>query len=107
MGKLIWAESPKSGLCDRLIDLMLMSTLAKAKDDFLYLRWREGEEIHFTKRQIDTWPAYRFTDYLLENVQRYFHFPENIVFVDDIDKHKGFRVNDYIGGIHSPRSFCK
>lgn len=107
MNKIIWTNSPMSGLCDRLMDLMLMSTLAKINNSNLYLRWVEGDEIPFTDSQRETWPAYRFSDYLLENVQRYFIFPKNIEFVNDLTNHHGYYFNDYVGGMHSPNSFCR
>ena len=72
MKKILWTNATKSGLCDRLQDLFLMSAYAYMHDSDLYLYWPQGQrDLQFNQFQLDTWPNSRWADYLKENVSNY------------------------------------
>ena len=77
---LIWTNSSKSGLCDRLIDLFIISSMAKIYNKNLYLSW-EIQPINDIQNKI--WNPIRFNDYKIENVKEYFQFPEVINFISN------------------------
>ena len=89
MRNFIYKNSNRSGIGDRLFDLMLVYTYCKyLKCDKLYLHWDEnnsvtignGESI-YSKLRIEKTP-FRFKDYLLKNLIKYINLPEDIVFVN-------------------------
>jgi hypothetical protein len=105
-GKLLWSNSTLSGLCDRLMDLILMSSLARIIDKDLYLKWRQIDEFGLSDYQKETWAGCRWTDYLIENVQNYFELPENINFINsNTEFQNGLVIDKYLGGIYSPKTF--
>ena len=107
---LIWTNSTKSGLCDRLIDLFIISSIAKLYNKELYLVWEE-QPINDVQRLI--WNNIRFDDYKIENVIEYFNFPSLIHFIShkDINEKLNNKNSDdiifdiYLGGVYSPFTF--
>ena len=92
MRNFIYKNSNRSGIGDRLFDLILVYTYCKyLKYDKLYLNWDEnnlitignGKSIH-SKLRIEKTP-FRSKDYLLNNLQKYINLPEDIVFVNKND----------------------
>ena len=107
----IWTNSTKSGLCDRLIDLFIIASMAKIYNKYLYLVW---EEQPINDIQMLIWNKIRFNDYKIENVKEYFNFPNFINFISHQDLYN--KVNNknneediifdnYLGGIYSPITF--
>jgi hypothetical protein len=107
MKKIIWNNSSTSGLCDRLIDLHLMSALAKVLDSQLYLDWKEAPEPNEFQKK--TWPVTRYSDYKVENFTKYFNLPKNINFVNDLGSHFDSKNDSvfphYLGGVLSAKTF--
>jgi hypothetical protein len=107
MNNIYWTHSTESGLCDRLIDLTLMSTYAKIKKSNLYLNWKivhSGQKYLWDINDGITkeWDEVRYRDYLYENLKQYLNLPDNI--------HIGQGTYNeifpyYLGGVHSPYSF--
>ena len=117
MTNIFWTNSPKSGLCDRLLDLSLMASLAKFYNCNLILKWEPfysssggyissnkiAEKSGFTK-----YDSRRYEDYLYENFTQYFTVPQNVnVFQDSQmkDLEIDFLFEDYLGGVHSVKTF--
>jgi hypothetical protein len=106
----IWTNSTKSGLCDRLIDLFIIASMAKIYNKDLYLTW-EIQPINDIQKNI--WNPIRFNDYKIENVKQYFHFPDciHIVSNEELEYKKNnillddIIFNNYLGGIYSPVTF--
>lgn len=106
----IWTNSSKSGLCDRLIDLFIMSSFVELYKKDLYLTW-EIQPINDIQNKI--WNPIRFNDYKIENVKQYFRFPACIHFLSNEElqvKIKNKSVQDtifdsYLGGVYSPITF--
>lgn len=106
----IWTNSSKSGLCDRLIDLFIITSYAQLYKKDLYLTWHI-QPINNIQKKI--WNPIRFNDYKIENVKQYFQFPECIHFLSNEDLQ--FKINNksehdiyfnsYLGGIYSPITF--
>jgi hypothetical protein len=107
---LFWLNSTKSGLCDRLLDLFLITSYAQLLDKKIYLKW-EIQPINNVQKQI--WNSIRFDDYKIENVKKYFIFPNiiNILFENEFETEinnileNDIIFNDYLGGIYSPFTF--
>lgn len=105
----IWTNSSKSGLCDRLIDLFIIASVAKLYNKELYLYW-EQQPISDIQRNI--WNKIRFDDYKIENVIQYFNFPDLIHFISkeelvEISSYHDNNIifNNYLGGVYSPITF--
>ena len=106
----IWTNSSKSGLCDRLIDLFIITSYAQLYKKDLYLTWKI-QPINEIQKKI--WNPIRFNDYKIENVKQYFQFPDCIHFLSckELDnKIKNKNKNDilftnYLGGVYSPITF--
>ena len=111
---LFWTNSTCSGLCDRLIDLFIVSSMAKLYNKNIYLFWRE-QPINEIQQSI--WNKIRFNDYKIENVKKYFIFPEIIFIIseeelnnmiinsNELNKNNNTIFNIYLGGIYSPITF--
>ncbi len=103
---IIWIKSTKSGLCDRLIDLLLMATLAKMKGKDLTLKWEiqpSGTSPDLEKLR----PNYRWFDYKLENLNKYIQLPNHVKIYDCvIKKNDNDEIfNSYLGSVFSPMTF--
>jgi|SaaInlStandDraft_7_1057024.scaffolds.fasta_scaffold01072_11 hypothetical protein len=106
----IWTNSTKSGLCDRLIDLFIITSYAQLCKKKLYLTW-EIQPINDIQKKI--WNPLRFDDYKIENVKQYFQFSKCIHFLSNEELQ--FKINNrseydilfnfYLGGIYSPFTF--
>ena len=99
MKPFIYTNSNRSGIGDRLMDLILVYTYSQyLKCDRLYLHWAEdsndmtgNNSIHSILRKQKT--PFRKKDYLLHNLQKYIAcFKTNsingLVFIDRIGKNK-------------------
>lgn len=104
-----WTQPTGSGLCDRLIDLMLMSAYAKVHNAKLYLDWIQGAQRgpnQWTQKgnDIKFWADYRYEDYKYENYIEYFTLPSNIIINENIDN-PDIVFENYLGGVFSPHNF--
>jgi hypothetical protein len=103
----IWTESTKSGLGDRLIDLLIMSSFAKYLGKKLKLNYKI--QPFYSSPQELLRPKYRHFDYKLEYLNKYIDLPNNVYLYEDniqITKERNtiyFRY--YLGGIYSPFTF--
>lgn len=106
----IWTNSSKSGLCDRLIDLFIVTSYAQLYKIDLYLTW---EIQPICDIQYKIWNPIRFNDYKIDNVKQYFQFPECIHFLSNEDlqfkinnkSEHDILFNNYLGGVYSPITF--
>lgn len=88
MKNLIYKNSPKSGIGDRLICIIFVYTYSKYVNcKNIYLHWNEdtnnmigNEDIYSVIRKNKT--PFRGVDYLLKNFNRFITLPEDIHFVD-------------------------
>jgi hypothetical protein len=107
MNNIFWTNSTKSGLCDRLIDLSLMSTLAKIKNSNLFTNWEvvhNGGEYNWDLYgQKQSWKKNRYEDYKFENFNIFFNFPKNVFINQTPNDYSTF--NHYLGGVYSPILF--
>jgi len=86
--KFIYVNTNKSGIGDRLLDIMLIYTYSKyLKCDKIYLCWHEdnkdmvfADNIYANMRKIKT--PFREKDYLLKNLLNFITLPSDIIFVD-------------------------
>ena len=107
---LIWTYSTQSGLCDRLLDLFIIASMAKIYNKNLYLKW-EIQPINNIQQRI--WNPIRFNDYKIENVKQYFNLPDIIYIISseelEIKKNNMLKddivFNNYLGGVYSPITF--
>ena len=101
---LVWVNSTKSGIGDRLIDFYLMLSLAKVNNSCLNLIWELQDS--YTENQINVWNEYRFHDYKIENLIQYFRLAHKVKFLKKIEANENaIFFNDYLGGVHSIKSF--
>lgn len=109
MKKILWTQPSGSGLCDRLLDLMLMSAYAKVFDFDLHLEWIEGASKDLnnwkkTEYEIATWEQVRYKDFRYEIFSQYFTLPDNIK-INDLGYSFDIYFNKYLGGVYSPINF--
>lgn len=111
MKKILWTNPTKSGLCDRLQDLFLMSAYAYMHDSDLYLYWPQGsDDLNFNQFQLNTWPTSRWTDYFKENICLHFNLPSNIHFLpkkSSVSSEPVVHFNNYLGGVLSRKMFAE
>jgi len=105
---IFWNNSTISGLGDRLIDILILSSFAEIKKKKLVLIWRT-QDFNSDSELVAKRPLFRRKDYLLENLHKYITLPENIIIYNE-GININFNNNDelftsYIGGVHSPISF--
>lgn len=113
MRKIKWTQPTGSGLCDRLIDLMLMSAYANVHDADLYLDWIQGAQRGINQwtqkgNEIKQWADYRYEDYKYENYIEYFTLPTNIKITKNVNEeciNPEITFDSYLGGVFSPHSF--
>ena len=107
MNKIVWVNSTTSGLCDRLIDLSLMSTLASILGSDLYLQWKEHPPLNEFQRRV--WPIERMEDYKIENFKKFFSIPENVKIVNNLNtidnSYRTHYFSDYLGGVYNSKTF--
>lgn len=115
----LYLKSNKSGIGDRLLDLMLIYTYSQYLNcEKLYLHWTEdnidmtgNKSVHSTIRRKKT--PFRSVDYLLQNLLEYIILPDNIFFVnqkalDIISKDsENIIFNEYMGMKYTLYSFMK
>ena len=108
---LIWVNSTKSVLCDRLLDLFIITSYAKLLNKKLCLKW-EDQPVNQIQKKI--WNPNRFDDYKIENIQLYFKFSNIINFINNNDYFKkliddkneeNIKFYNYLGGVYSPITF--
>jgi hypothetical protein len=105
----IYKNSNKSGIGDRLMDLILVYTYSKYLNcNNLFLHWHEENELIgnadsiYSRLRIEKTPA-RKIDYLLKNLLHYLLLPDDIVFVNNkelnlLSKNEdAFVFNEYLG----------
>lgn len=107
MNNILWTSSPSSGLCDRLIDISLMSTYAKIKNSNLFFNWEtvhNGNVYSWNDGQDNiSWDNIRYEDYKYENLINYFILPKNLYVNQHSHENEKFSV--YLGGTFSPLTF--
>lgn len=115
--KFIYVNSNKSGIGDRLLDIMLIYTYSKyLKCDNMYLCWHEDNKdmiyannIYANVRKIKT--PFREKDYLLKNLLNFISLPSDIIFVDNqkinnfINDDNTILFTQYMGVGHSVYTF--
>jgi hypothetical protein len=100
MKKFIYRNPNKSGIGDRLLDLILVYTYSKYLNcSSLYLNWHisksemvEHNNIYSKIRKSKT--PFREFDYLLENLQKYIILPKDIIFVSKQEINKSCNEKD-------------
>lgn len=106
---IFWKHSTLSGLCDRLIDLLLLATYAKIKKKSLELYWKDQPNQNNQLERMR--PSYRWDDYKLEYLIKYIKLPQNVIIHNhliDIDSRSDIEIfESYLGGIYSPITFCE
>jgi hypothetical protein len=107
MKKLLWYNSPTSGMCDRLLDTHLLAALASRLDYKLYLEWKDIPEPNSFQK--NTWPISRYSDYRVENFTKYFNLSKIINFIDNkniiVSDKDDVIFTEYLGGVYSPNTF--
>lgn len=107
MNNLFWNNSSASGLCDRLLDICLMSTFAKMNKSYLYFFWQSvnngGQYSWDDGEKKVVWDDVRYEDYKLENFLKFFNLPKNLIINQYPDVYDVF--SNYLGGVYSPFSF--
>jgi len=114
----IYLNSNLSGIGDRLFDIILLYSFAKfiGCNNF-YLNWKVnnndivGNESIYSKLRNEKTP-YRSKDYLLENLQTYITFPDNIHFVNQNElnskiNNSNFIFSEYMGLQYSVFTFIE
>lgn len=106
---ILWNNSTRSGLCDRLIDITLMSALGKVMNTEVYFNWEilHGGEMYKWKQDSNTireWQSVRYLDYLYENFSQYFNLCSNLR-VNQYPKEEFQIFKFYLGGVYSPHGF--
>lgn len=106
---IFWNNSTKSGLCDRLVDITLMSALGKVMRTDVYFNWEivhNGQKYEWKQDNETTreWESVRYVDYLHENFSQYFNLPENLK-VNQYPSEPSQVFQFYLGGVYSPHRF--
>ena len=104
-----WTLPTGSGLCDRLLDVMLMSALGKTLNADVYLDWIVGAQAREVSWQREIgddrkWDKIRYLDYKYENFYQYLILPSNLKINQKLEYYD-LVFNSYIGGIYSPHAF--
>lgn len=105
---IIWTNSTLSGLCDRLNDILILSTYAKIKNKILKFNYRSQPFENSIQENLR--PSYRKQDYLLENLIKYIKLSENIIIYNEneiitFNKDEDEYFDNYLGGCYSPITF--
>lgn len=91
-----WTQSTSSGLCDRLIDVLYMSTMARFHGTRFRMEWHD-----YKLTPLDV--PHRAIDIQLENVLKHMSLPPECQFEGRCD-----RVFDqYLGARHTPEAFWR
>jgi len=103
-----WTHPTGSGLCDRLLDIMLMSAFGKTLNADIYLDWilgAQGNNIRWYRESGDerSWDKIRYLDYKYENFSQYIILPSNIKINQTAHYDRTF--DSYVGGVYSPYAF--
>lgn len=109
----LWTNPSRSSLGDRLIDVMLLSALAKLVDADLYFDWldvifeygvEKEPKYQHSENEFKSWDNVRFEDYKIENWSKYFNLPKNVKINQKISN-PTYIFQDYLGGIFSTYTF--
>jgi hypothetical protein len=115
--KLNYVLSNKSGIGDRMMDIMLMNTFANFIDAKLYLNWSDSEKMLMgNKTNIPSIirhekTPYRSRDFKFKNFTKFLELPNDINFVSELEIIKLSKstntINfcDYLGMQYSPHAF--
>ena len=118
---LIWPDEVSSITClgDRLLDTMLLSTLAKLLNADLHFNWKDcpftigsiGEPMYHQRDGVfKKWDKVRYEDYRFENFTQYFNLPKNVKINEPINEPIAGISTRYhfwagLGGMCSPKEF--
>jgi len=117
MKKLNYIMSNRSGIGDRMMDIMLMYTFANFIDAKLYLNWSDSEKILMGDKT--NLPSiirhkktpFRSEDFKFNNFTNFFELPNDINFVSEFEIIKlskstnTINFYDYLGMQYSPHTF--
>jgi hypothetical protein len=115
--KFLYLKPNKSGIGDRLLDLILVYTYSKyLKYNELYLCWQTDSNllskkyIHSYMRRIKT--PFRDKDYLLHNLLKYINLPNDIIFVnkqkmDKLISEGNYQFKRYMGLKYTVHTFIE
>lgn len=106
----IWENTTKSGIGDRLIDILLVLSYSRYHEcDKLLMKWitikQCGKSIHSSKR-----PKFREHDQKEEVLKKYIKLPDDIVITNNLSlKEYTTKINfsNYLGGTYSKNTFIK
>ena len=106
MKNIFWPSSTCSGLCDRMIDIALMSTSAKLLNANLFFNWCRLESTGWERSGNETkyWHERRYSDYRYENFIQYFNTPDNFKVNSQLPIDYNI-FSDYLGGVFSAYKF--
>ncbi len=104
MEYLYWTGSTRSGLCDRLIDLVIMVAHSRSLNLKLLMVWKEQP---VNEHQEKVWNPIRKDDYKYQNLIKYFTMPKDIIVVENVREYiqKSVVIDKYLGGMYSPHTF--
>jgi len=115
--KLNYILSNKSGIGDRMMDIILMYTFANFIDTKLYLNWSDSERMLMgDKTNLPSIirhekTSYRSRDFKFNNFTKFFELPNDINFVSEFEIIKLSKLKDtinfydYLGMQYSPHAF--
>lgn len=92
--------SARSGLGDRMLDLLAYATYGATRNADVYIQWRP----YIVKAQDPPWRA---LDTSLSNVLSFFKLPSWIHLVEQPPPLPYEEWSDHLGGVVSPTTFCK
>lgn len=120
MQNFVYKKSNKSGIGDRLIDIILVYTYCKYLNcNKLFLHWYEGDELIgngndiYSQARIKKTPNRKY-DYLLKNFNKFVELPNDIIFVTIYqlnkladDKTNNIFFDEYLGVRYTVYEFIK
>lgn len=90
----------QSGLCDKLVDLLLQSAYCYFKKETGYIYIPNFNNVDQTKKHI--YHPNRYQDVLIDNIKQYINLPSNIIFTNTIPSLNNIQKFDkYLGGCTS------
>lgn len=99
----IWENTTKSGIGDRLQDILLVLSYSRYhKCDKLLMKWKT------IKQSVGKRPKYRDIDQKVDVMKKYIKFPSDLVITDNFSSKEyksKIKFSNYIGGIHSKKTF--
>jgi len=105
MNTIIVNNFTQSGNGDRMIDVLLLAVMCKARNSKLYIRWQDFKNPGDCDP--DMHPPWRFEDTKLKNVHSFFKFPSFVTIAYDVISYPKIEFTKYLGGTISPYEFRK